>query len=90
MSTHNVNFEVTGQVKVRSKTKNWTFSRMDFDTLCWTVLVIKTARNVQNPSLECYMTTIFKQGSVKHRSGSRSAHEGKVMLSIMKGCIHAK
>ena len=46
MTTSNFNFEVTAQVKVRSKIRNWTFSRMDFDTLCWAALVITTARVV--------------------------------------------
>ena len=40
----------------------------------------KDGRIVQNPSLECYMSASFKQGSVKHRSGSRSGHKGKVVL----------
>ena len=63
MSTYNFNFEVTGQVKVRSKTLNGTCSMMDFETLCWAALVITTARIVQHPSLECYMSARLKQGS---------------------------
>ena len=67
MSTSNFNFEVTGQVKVKSKTQNWTFSRANFETLCWAALVIKTARIVLNLSLDCYMSARFQQGSVQHR-----------------------
>ena len=89
MSTYNFNFEVTSQIKVRSKIQNWTFSRMDFDTLSWAVLVITTARIVENPSLECYMSARFKQGPVKHRSGSRSAHKGKAISPIIEVCIYA-
>ena len=89
MSTYNFNFEVTVKVNVRSKTRNWIFSRMDFKTLWWTPLVIKRARIVQNSSLECYMRVRLKQGSVKHWSGSRSGHKGKVILPIMKVCIYA-
>ena len=53
---------------------------MDFATLCWASLVIKTVKIVQNISLECYMGTRFKQGSVKHSSASRSGHNGKAIL----------
>ena len=34
---------------------------MDFETLCWASLVMKTVRIVQNPSLECYVSVRFKQ-----------------------------
>ena len=61
---------------------------MDFMTLCFAVLVIKTARIVRNPTLECYMRVKFKQGSVKHRLGSRSGHKGKVILTIIEVCIY--
>ena len=59
MSTLNFNFEVTGQVKVRSNIQNLTFSSMDTETLCWKSLV-KTVRIVQNPSLQCCMSARFK------------------------------
>ena len=88
INTYNFNSKVTGQVKVRSNTQNWTFSSMDFETLCWASFVLKTVRIVQNPSLECYMSVRFRKGSVKHRSGSRSGHKGEVILPIMKVCIH--
>ena len=53
---------------------------MDFRTLCWASLAIKTVRIVQNRSLECYMNARYEQGSGKHRSGSRSGHKGKAIL----------
>ena len=81
MSSQNFNFQVTGQVKVRSNTKSWTFSSMGFETLRWASLVIKTVNIVQNPSLERNRNARFKKGSVKHISGSRSSHEGKVTMS---------
>ena len=48
--------------------------------MCWASIVKKTVRIVQNPSLECYMSTRFKQGSAKHRSGSMSRRKGKAIL----------
>ena len=89
MSTLNFNIEVTGQVKIRSNTQNWTSSSMDFETLYWASLVIKTVRIVQNSSLECYMSTRFKQVSVKYRSGSRSGYKGKFILRNNDSSIHA-
>ena len=62
---------------------------MVFEILCWAALVITTARIVQNPPLECYMSARFKQGSVKLRSGSKSGHKGEVILPILKVCIYA-
>ena len=53
---------------------------MDFETLGWASLLIKTVRIVQDPSFECYMSTRVKQGSVKHGSGLRSGHKGNVIL----------
>ena len=60
---------------------------MDFETLA--SFVLKTVNIEQNPSLECYMNARFKQGSVKHRSGSRSGHKGKVILTNNKS-LHSR
>ena len=59
--TSNFNFKVW--VKVRPKIQNWTFSRMNFEALCWVALVIKTTRIVKIYHLS-YMSVRFKQGSV--------------------------
>ena len=69
-----------GQVKVRSYSKNLTFSSMDFEILSWASLVIKTVRIVKNTSLECYRNVWFEQRLVKQSSGSMSGHRGKVIL----------
>ena len=89
MNTSNFNFDVTGQVKLRLNSQNWTFSSMDFGALWWASLVIKTVSIVQNPSHECYMSARIKHESVEHGLESRPGHKGNVILPINES-LHSR
>ena len=86
MSTYNFNFKVTSQVQIRSDIK-LDLQQDALRDFGLAPFVLKTARIVQNPSLECYMSAMFKQWLIKYRSGSRLGHKDKVILPIVKVCL---